>query len=56
MMIIKVRADWDPEAKVWYVEDSNVLGLHIEAETREKLYEKASWRNRGFAWEWGTRG
>ena len=40
MMIIKVRAEWDPEAKVWYVEDSNVLGLHIEAETREKLYEK----------------
>jgi len=39
-MIIKVRAEWDSEAKVWYVEDSNVPGLHIEAETREKLYEK----------------
>jgi hypothetical protein len=39
-MTITVRAAWDSEAKVWYVQDSNVLGLHIEAETREKLYEK----------------
>ena len=39
-MTITVRAAWDPEAGVWYVQDSNVLGLHIEAETPEKLYEK----------------
>jgi hypothetical protein len=39
-MTITVRAAWDSEANVWYVQDSNVPGLHIEAETREKLYEK----------------
>jgi hypothetical protein len=36
-MTVTVRAAWDSEAKVWYVQDRNVPGLHIEAETREKL-------------------
>jgi hypothetical protein len=40
MTHISVRAAWDDEAKVWYIEHSNLPGLHIEAETREQLYSK----------------
>ncbi len=32
-----VRADWDEEAEVWYVSQSDVPGLVAEAETSEKL-------------------
>ena len=32
-----VRADWDEEAEVWYVSQSDVPGLVAEAETAEKL-------------------
>jgi hypothetical protein len=37
---ITVKAAWDAEAKVWYVEHSDLPGLHIEAETPIALYEK----------------
>jgi hypothetical protein len=40
MTHITVKAAWDPEARVWYVEHSTLQGLHIEAETREALYSK----------------
>jgi hypothetical protein len=40
MTTITVKAAWDPEAEVWYIEESNLPGLHIEAETREGLYSK----------------
>ncbi|MCQ9372849.1 DUF1902 domain-containing protein [Methyloversatilis sp. XJ19-13] len=33
----RVRCAWDEEAKVWYVEDSNVPGLAAEASTFEGL-------------------
>lgn len=33
-----VRAVWDKEAKVFY-SDSNIVGLHIEAETLEEFRE-----------------
>jgi hypothetical protein len=39
-MMVTVTAAWDAEAEVWYIVDSNVPGLHIEAETPTKLYEK----------------
>jgi hypothetical protein len=35
-----VRAAWDAEAEVWYIEHSDLPGLHIEAETPIALYEK----------------
>jgi hypothetical protein len=39
-MTITVKAAWDPEAGVWYIEQSNLPGLHIEAETAVELYNK----------------
>jgi hypothetical protein len=38
--LIVVRAAWDDEAKVWYVEDSDVFGVNAEAETLEALRDK----------------
>ncbi len=35
-----VHCEWDPEAKVWYVVDSNVPGLATEADTPHALFEK----------------
>lgn len=37
---IRVKAAWDAEAKVWYIEDSSLPGLHIEASTPIELYNK----------------
>jgi len=37
---ITVRAVWDPEAEVWYVESSSLPGLNLEAETIDGLREK----------------
>ena len=35
-----VRATWDEEAKVWFVEESDIPGLATEAETLEALRRK----------------
>ena len=35
-----VRVSWDDEAKVWYVEESDIAGLVAEAETLEELRRK----------------
>lgn len=35
-----IYASWDPEARVWYVEDSDVPGLATEADTAEELIQK----------------
>lgn len=32
-----VRADWDDEAKCWYVSDTNIPGLFAEADTLENF-------------------
>ena len=37
---ITVKAAWDAAAEVWYIEHSDLPGLHIEAETPIALYEK----------------
>ena len=37
---ITVKAAWDAQAEVWYIEHSDLPGLHIEAETPIALYEK----------------
>jgi predicted RNase H-like HicB family nuclease len=35
-----VRIAWDDEAKVWYVEESDIPGLATEADTLEELRRK----------------
>jgi predicted RNase H-like HicB family nuclease len=37
---VTVKAAWDNEAGVWYVEESDLPGLHIEADTPIELYGK----------------
>lgn len=37
---IIVRADWDPEAKVWVASSADIAGLAVEAETIEALEGK----------------
>jgi Domain of unknown function (DUF1902) len=36
-MNFKINVQWDDEARVWYVEDSNVPGLVAEAPTVEAM-------------------
>ncbi|HEY3653971.1 MAG TPA: DUF1902 domain-containing protein [Steroidobacteraceae bacterium] len=36
-MNFKIDVHWDDEARVWYVEDSNVPGLAAEASTVEAM-------------------
>lgn len=36
-MKFKINVQWDDEARVWYVEDSNVPGLVAEASTVEAM-------------------
>lgn len=35
-----VRAAWDDEAGVWYVEESDIAGLSTESETLEGLRQR----------------
>jgi Domain of unknown function (DUF1902) len=35
-----VKAAWDPAAKVFYTEYSDLLGLNVEAKTLDELREK----------------
>ena len=35
-----VRAAWDDEASVWYVEDSDIAGLATESDTLEGLRQR----------------
>lgn len=35
-----IRCEWDAEAQVWYVAESDVPGLSLEAPTQEELTEK----------------
>jgi hypothetical protein len=35
-----VRASWDDEVSVWYVEDSDIPGLATESETLEGLKQR----------------
>lgn len=38
--VIVVRAAWDAEAAVWFVEESDIAGLNAEAPTLEELRDK----------------
>ena len=42
MMLVVVKAAYDPEARVWYVESSDLPGLSVEAATVETLQEQLS--------------
>ena len=37
---VKVRAEWDEEARVWVAESTNLPGLVTKAETVETLLDK----------------
>ncbi len=37
---LKIQAEWDTEAEVWFVSSSEVPGLNAEAPTPEALVEK----------------
>ncbi len=37
---VTVRAEWDPEARVWWASSEDVPGLVTEADTMEQLMEK----------------
>ncbi|MDP9413794.1 MAG: DUF1902 domain-containing protein [Pseudomonadota bacterium] len=41
MALWTIRADYDPEAKVWWVSESDLPGLNADAETLEALAAKA---------------
>ena len=38
--LIVVKAAFDPEARVWFVEDSDLHGLNAEGTTLEDLVDK----------------
>ena len=38
--MIVVKAAWDPDAGVWFVESCDIPGLNAEAESLEALVEK----------------
>jgi predicted RNase H-like HicB family nuclease len=38
--LIIVKAAWDPDAAVWWVEHSDLPGLNLEAESLEALRDK----------------
>lgn len=35
-----IRAAWDDEAQVWYVEESDIPGLATEGETLDRLRQR----------------
>jgi Domain of unknown function (DUF1902) len=39
-MIVRIELAYDEEAKVWYVYQSDVPGLRLEADTFEELRER----------------
>jgi len=39
-MIVQVLCAFDEEAGVWFVEESDVPGLHVEAPTQEDMLEE----------------
>jgi len=41
MTVWTIRAEYDPEAKVWWTADSDVPGLAADAESLEALAAKA---------------
>ena len=42
MMLVVVKVAYDTEARVWYVESSDLPGLNVEAATVETLQKQLS--------------
>lgn len=42
MQLWSVHANYDPEERVWYSVSGDVPGLHVDADTIERLAEKAA--------------
>src|SRR5438445_461050 len=40
MSLIVVKAAYDPEAKVWFVEESDLPGLNVETDTIEAMIQQ----------------
>lgn len=40
MSLIVVKAAYDPEAKVWFVEESDLPGLNVETDTIETMIQQ----------------
>jgi len=38
--VVKIECAWDEQAQVWYVEDSNLPGLALEAPTQDAMNEQ----------------
>ncbi|MGH8225387.1 MAG: DUF1902 domain-containing protein [Gammaproteobacteria bacterium] len=38
--LFTIRCDWDAEARVWYVAESEVPGLSLEAPTQQEMTAK----------------
>lgn len=38
--VINVQVAFDPEARVWYVVESSVPGVRVEAETLEDMFKR----------------
>lgn len=41
MALWTIRAEYDPEARVWYSIEGDIPGLAVDADTLEELAEKA---------------
>jgi hypothetical protein len=41
MALWTIRAEYDPEARVWWTADSDIPGLAADADTLERLADKA---------------
>jgi predicted RNase H-like HicB family nuclease len=37
---ITVKVAWDPDARVWYIDENSLPGLNLEAETIDELRDK----------------
>jgi hypothetical protein len=38
--LFEIRCEWDPDAEVWFVAESNVPGLATEAPSKKALVKK----------------
>lgn len=40
MRVVVIRADYDADAKVWFVKHSDLFGVHVEGTTLDELRDK----------------
>lgn len=37
--LLTIQIEWDGEAEIWFVKESDIPGLHAEAETQDHMLE-----------------